>query len=208
MVYFWVYDILNVLFNILNFCITPERIVSKVTIHSLENDYIKKPCQHTGNIANYHIYAGIFSCQLSDKIKLQKLSIYKLVKKIYRNIVLLWYVLIGGVVYISVIIPIFKITVMCSTHTSHTRPIHFPYVPLPTHFSPFLLRYPLRQTPTKSSISPLFTPSKITTNQPKNHINPLKIKHFIEVNQKNLTYSTKQHLKTTLIPYPNLSKRQ
>lgn len=184
MVYFWECVILYVLFNILNFHIASERIVLKVTIHSLENDYIKKPCQHTGNIANYHIYAGIFSCQLSDKKKVAKIINIQVTKKIYRNIVLLWYILIGGIVYILGIIPIFKIMVMCSTHTSHTHHIHFPHLPLPTHFSPLLLRYPLRQTSIKSIISPLFTPSKITTNQFKNPLKPLKIKHFIEANRK------------------------
>ena len=54
---------MNVLFNILNFCIASERIVLKVTIHSLENDYIKKPCQHTDNIANYN------NRDVIDKIK-------------------------------------------------------------------------------------------------------------------------------------------
>ena len=42
-----------------------------------------------------------------------------------------------GVVYISGIIPIFKITVMCSTHTSHTRHIHFFTHPTPAHFYHF-----------------------------------------------------------------------
>ena len=51
MVYFWVYDILYVLFNILNVCIASEHVVLKTTIYSLERDYIKKLCQHTGNIA-------------------------------------------------------------------------------------------------------------------------------------------------------------
>ena len=117
LVYFWVCDILYVLFNILNIWIASERIVLKTTIHSLERDYIKKPCQHTDNIANYHTHAGIFSYQLSDKMKVAKIIIIQVTKKIYRNIVLLWYILIGGVVYILVIIPIFKIMVMCFTQT-------------------------------------------------------------------------------------------
>ena len=44
---------------------------------------------------------------------------------------------------------------------------HVPYI-----FHHFPLRYQLRQTPIKSSISPLFTPSKITTKPPKNLSNP------------------------------------
>ena len=148
----------------------------------------------------------IFLRQLSDKIKLAKIINIQVTKKIYYNTVLLWYILIGGVVYILVIIPIFKIMVMCSTHTSHTRHIHFPHTPHTAHFSPFLLRYPLRQTPTKSIISPLFTPSKIITNQLKNHLNPLNIKYFIEVNQKTQLIASKQHLQSHIQISQNASK--
>ena len=129
----------------------------------------------------------IFLRQLSDKMKVAKIINIQLNKKIYCNTVLLWYIFRWGIVYILGIIPIFKIMVMCSTHTSHTPPTS-------RTFSPFSLRYQLRQTPTKSTISPLFTPSKITTNQPKSHLNPLNIKYFIEVNQKNQLIASKQQL--------------
>ena len=44
--------------------------------------------------------------------------------------------------------------------------------------SPFWVRYRLRQSPLKSSISPLFTPSKITTIPPKIPSNPYKSSTF------------------------------
>ena len=89
-----------------------------------------------------------------------------------------------GYVYILGIIPIFKIMVMCSTHTSHTFSTH------PTHhtFSPFLLRYPLRQNSIKSIIFPLFTSSKITINQSKNPLKPLKIKLLSKSTKKSNLY--------------------
>ena len=54
-----------------------------------------------------------------------------------------------------------------------------------SHLKPnFRVRYQLRQNPLKSSISPLFTPSKITTITPQNTLKPLKIKYSFELNQK------------------------
>ena len=92
--------------------------------------------------------------------------------KRHCNTVLLQYVLtpVGGVVYILEQAAGSKEGHICSIHkplVKSTFSKHFTQIQLKTP-----LRYPLRQNPPKSSISPFFTPSKITTIPPKIPSNP------------------------------------
>ena len=85
-IYYCRYCLCNCRYYILlsdNLIIFAEPIVTIETMqkHSLERDYIKKSCQHTGNIANYHTHAGIFSYQLSDKKKVAKIIILQVTTK-------------------------------------------------------------------------------------------------------------------------------
>ena len=77
---------------------------------------------------------------------------------------------------------------ICSTHKPLVKsafPKYFTLIQLKTP-----LRYPLRQTPAKSSIPPLFIPSKITTLTQKIHSNPYKSNTFSN-SPKNTIFNNK-----------------
>ena len=77
---------------------------------------------------------------------------------------------------------------ICSIHKPLVKsafPRHFTLIQLKTP-----LRYPLRQSPLKSSISPLFIPSKITTLTQKIHSNPYKSNTFSN-SPKNTIFNNK-----------------
>lgn len=107
--------------------------------------------------------SSIFTLQY-DKLDHHKCKVFLLdTIKIYYNIVLLLYVFsaIRGVVYILVYATKSQEWHICSTHKLLVKST-FPKYLIKNHPKQ-PLRYPLRQNPLKSSISPLPTKPKITT---------------------------------------------
>ena len=132
---------------------------------------------------------------------MQKWTKSKLHQKTYHNTVLLlciWERLFGmhpRYVYIFRTSVRLSERYICSTHkllVKSTFPKCFTSNPPKQP-----LRYPLRQSPLKSSISPFFTPSKITTISPKTPSNPYKIRFH--------SNSTENHIFNKEIIHKNTS---
>ena len=99
-----------------------------------------------------------------------------------------------GVVYILGIIPIFKIMVMCSTHTSHTRHPHVTYIFHTSHFPHIFHHFYFDTHFDKLQQNQSFRHFSHHQKSPLTHqkiSQTIKNQAFYRSQPKNLTYSTK-----------------